>query len=257
MRDIWTEGGTRKVEAGFNIEIKKAERIEAQERESMYLLHTRYFSNVKRENFLRDLREKDWCILIRDGLDNIKGFSTMQLIDTFFEGRPVTFLFSGDTIVARENWHNNLLAGAFGHFMLYLNETNPGRELYWLLISKGFRTYRFLPVFYKEYYPACNRDIPERVKALMDHVCTLKFGSRYDRKMGLILSRGHSDYLKEHMAAVPELRKKNPHIHFFLEKNPYYYRGDELVCLASLNRVNFREEPARRVMRAVEVSWTF
>ena len=91
----------------------------------------------------------------------------------------------------------------------------------------------------------------------MNHVCTMKFGSRYDRKRGLILSGGQSDYLKEHMAIVPELRKKNPHIDFFLKKNPYYYRGDELVCLASLNKANFREEPAGRVMRAVEVSWIF
>ena len=145
-----------------NILIKKLSRVMDEEIEQMFLLHAQYFSNIKRENFIHDLKGKDWCILIVDGYGSIKGYSSIQLMETVFEGKPVTFLFSGDTLVARENWHDNLLAGAFGHFMLFLNETFPDKELYWLLISKGFRTYRFLPVYYKEYYPVCNRQIPER-----------------------------------------------------------------------------------------------
>ena len=28
----------------------------------------------------------------------------------------------------------------------------PHHDLFWFLISKGFRTYRFLPVFFKEFF---------------------------------------------------------------------------------------------------------
>lgn len=235
--------------------IKKVNRISSDEIEKMFFLHSEYFANVQLKNFIHDLEEKDWCILITDVAENVKGYSTIQLIDTTFEGREITFLFSGDTLVAKENWHDNLLSGAFGHFMLYLNETYFDKELYWLLISKGFRTYRFLPVYYKEYYPVYNRETPRKVKALMDHICSKKFGASYDSQKGLVVSNGQTDYLKPQMAVIPDQRKNNPHVHFFLTKNPNYSRGDELVCIANLSRKNLKGRLADRVIRAVTVNW--
>ena len=49
------------------------------------------------------------------------------------------------------------LAGSFGHFMLRMLKEHRGTPVYWFLISKGYRTYRFLPVFFNRFYPtACD-----------------------------------------------------------------------------------------------------
>ena len=89
----------------------------------------------------------------------------------------------------------------------------------------------------------------------MDHICSGKFGNRYDSEKGLVISTQESDYLKTPLAAIPEGRKKSPHIRFFLEKNPHYEQGDELVCIANLNQKNFKKETAGRVIGAVTVKW--
>ena len=242
-------------ESECKVLIKKVNKINNDEIEKMFCLHSEYFANAQLKNFIHDLKEKDWCILITDETENVKGYSTIQLIDTTFEGREIKFLFSGDTLVAKENWHDNLLSGAFGQFILYLNEKFFDKELYWLLISKGFRTYRFLPVYYKEYYPVHNRETPQKVKALMDHICLKKFGASYDSQKGLVVSNGQTDYLKPRMAVIPDQRKSNPHVRFFLNKNPNYYRGDELVCIANLGQKNIKDKVADRVIRAVTVNW--
>ena len=37
---------------------------------------------------------------------------------------------------------------------------------------------------------------------------------------------------------MPEGRQDDPHVHYFLERNPGYAEGDELVCLAEVSLAN-------------------
>ena len=71
---------------------------------------------------------------------------------------------------------------------------------------------------------------------------------------GLVLANGQTDYLNAKMAVIPEGRKNNPHVQFFLTKNPCYYEGDELVCIANLSKDNLKKT-AERVIRSVKVEW--
>ncbi|MEQ1748451.1 MAG: hypothetical protein ABL974_03455 [Prosthecobacter sp.] len=44
--------------------------------------------------------------------------------------------------------------------------------------------------------------------------------------------------LKAALAEVPEARQDDPHVRYFLERNPAYAEGDELVCLAEVSLAN-------------------
>ena len=54
--------------------------------------------------FHRDLNNKDWIILLRDEHDRLQGFSTLALYETEFNGKPISVVYSGDTIIRREYW---------------------------------------------------------------------------------------------------------------------------------------------------------
>jgi hypothetical protein len=56
------------------------------------------------------------------------------------------------------------------------------------------------------------------------------------------------------MAEVPAHRLRDPHVAFFLQRNPGYRQGDELACLADIAKENFTRL-AWRVIRAVETTW--
>jgi hypothetical protein len=223
------------------------------DRERMFALHSRYFSNVRRETFFRDMAEKDWVIILRDGRE-IVGFSTLQLIPLRVQGADRLFLFSGDTIVDRAHWRDSTLAGSFGHFMLRLIDEHPATPLHWFLISKGYRTYRFLPVFFNRFYPVHSGATPPADAELLRAVATCKFGAAYDPQCGLVRLDGQKDRLRPEMCEIPDGRAQDPHVRFFLERNPTYFMGDELACLAEISRANLNRY-AWRVIEQARVAW--
>jgi hypothetical protein len=208
---------------------------------------------VIQRRFMSDLAEKDWVIVLRDG-KKLAGFSTIQVIRLRVCGRARIFLFSGDTIVDRDYWRNPALAGSFGHFMLRMLSEHRGTPVYWFLISKGYRTYRFLPVFFNRFYPTCLRRTPENYQRLLDSVARHKFGHAYDADSGLIRVAGKKDWLRSSFGQVPSSRQHDPHVAFFLERNPEHARGDELACVTPVSKANLNRF-ARRVIQHTFVLW--
>ena len=77
----------------------------------LFSLFEEYYDRVPRGVFHRDFREKQWIILLTDSVSNeIKGFSTLMLLDVAAEDIQLVVAFSGDTIIDREYWGEQRLA---------------------------------------------------------------------------------------------------------------------------------------------------
>src|SRR5438105_11020488 len=118
------------------------EAVTAGQRDEMFALLARHFEGVTREQFERDLAEKNWVVEIRRN-GRLLGFSTLLVCEAHFDGRALTAIYSGDTIVAPEAWRSPALARAWIAAVNYLRTMLPARPCYWLLLTSGFRTYRF------------------------------------------------------------------------------------------------------------------
>jgi hypothetical protein len=200
----------------------------------MFALYTAYFATSDRVTFERDLAEKEWVILLGDDDGAIAGFSTLMRMHV----GDATIFFSGDTIVARHRWGTYDLPRLWGRHVFSLAADNA----YWFLISSGFRTYRYLPLFFRDFYPR-----NAAMKPLLDTIATTKFGESYDPRTGVIrlatpapLRAGLSD---------PELRMSNPHVRFFVEANPGHADGDELACLVRIDVANLTSAGLRMIGR--------
>jgi len=223
------------------------------QKERMFSLHCRYFCNVQYDIFLRDLNEKNWVIMLQE-TEQLVGFSTQQVFSKNVAGAERIFLFSGDTIVNPQYWQDSKLAGCFGHLMLRLINEYSDSSIYWLLISKGFRTYRFLPVYFKRFYPIYNEKTPPEYANLIGEVARYKFKDAYDAENGIVRLGLKGDRLKPEMCSIPEGREKDPHVCFFLTRNPHFSEGDELVCLADISRENLNKYAWRAIKHAT-VDW--
>ena len=69
---------SQRSEKSLTGEVRLVENLSQNERGEMFSLMARYFSNVSRTVFERDLSEKEWCILLTDASGHVKGFSTMM-----------------------------------------------------------------------------------------------------------------------------------------------------------------------------------
>jgi len=202
------------------------------------LMHVHY-EGVSEQQFLADLQAKQWVILLFDNCQ-LCGFSTQALFDYWHESRLIKILFSGDTIIDKSHWGSLALPVAWGRLMISLHTTYPRTELYWLLTSKGYKTYRFLPVFFHEFYPCCTAETPAFEKALLRGVAMQRFGTRFDATVGLLRAEPGAQRLREGIAELDGKRMRDPHVAFFQHQNPDHSRGDELVCLARFHPDNLK-----------------
>jgi hypothetical protein len=208
-------------------------------RARMFALMEAHYENVRRATFEADLGEKRWVIVVLDpATGELCGFSTQMLLEARVSGRTIKALFSGDTIIDRGHWGDQALAHVWGRLALSLIDAYPEEELYWFLISKGYKTYRFLPLFFHEFYPRHDRAVPGPMREVLDALGGQKFAAAYDP--GAVVRAGRDkDRLRPGLADVTPQRLRDPHVRFFLERNPGHARGDELCCLAPLTRDNF------------------
>jgi len=216
------------------------------EREQMFLLLSDYFDGVARNRFDADLAEKESVILLRDGAGTIKGFTTMMRLRAVVDGQPVAAFFSGDTIVARECWGEMELPRLWTRHVFALREQMPERRIYWFLLSSGYKTYRFLPVFFREFYPTFRAPTPVFELRVLEKFGRLKFGTQY--RAGVIRFDNPAP-LRPGVAELSEARLRNPDVAFYVQQNPGHSRGDELACLCPLELENFTRAGRRAVGR--------
>jgi len=205
--------------------------------QEMLRLMQAYYLNVTPAQFIKDLEEKDFVILLYEN-DYIRGFSTWMLFGHDFESQRVNVIFSGDTIIDKSHWHSLGLPLAWGRLMLSALSEHPGEELYWLLTSKGYKTYRFLPVFFREFYPSYMKEAPPFEKALLCSLAQRKFGDRFDPKSWIVRAPEGAQCLRPGVADITETRREEKHVAFFEKANPGHAKGDELVCIALCSEDN-------------------
>jgi hypothetical protein len=198
----------------------------------MFELFDRYFLNANRSQFEADLLAKDQVILLMCK-SKIIGFSTLQLINETINHEPVIVLYSGDTIMDAEYWSTTELQRNFVTYAVdqMLQHSKP---FYWLLICSGYRTYRYLPLFFRDFWPHHEKETPENINIIMHELATRRFGDRYHDGV-VVDSNGQ---LRDHVSPIDDRLLNNPHISFFIKTNPNHALGHELVCLAQITQCN-------------------
>ena len=225
--------------------------LAASDVEAMEALLSRHFHGVDDRTFRADLDDKNWVVLLEDGSGCLRGFSTFRIYGTEAAGRSLAVVYSGDTIVDPEVWGSPALPRTWIQALREARRDFPGRECVWLLLTSGFRTYRFLSVFLRDFHPRFDvADRPDR-RRLLDELCRERFGDRWDPIAGVVRFE-RPQRLRERLAGVPEGRLSNPHVGFFLERNPGHAAGDELASLASLDEANLTAVAGRMARRTAQ-----
>jgi len=215
---------------------------------TMFRIFSENFDGATLDTFERDLRSKNWVILLRDGESgDLEGFSTLALYETSFDGKPLSVVYSGDTIIRPAYWGTPELPRSWIKTVVEKSAGMP-QPLYWLLISSGYKTYRFLTVFYREFYPRYDKPTPPEMQALMDYLATQRFGAEYHPELGVVRFAKGATPLRGGVAEVTDERLRDPHVAFYIERNPGHVNGDELVCITRVHPDNF-SAAGKRVFR--------
>lgn len=231
--------------APISAELVARPALTSAQREAMFRLLDAHFTGVTRGQFRRDLAEKNWVLLLARG-GRLVGFTTLLAYETKFAGEPLAVIYSGDTIVAPEAWGGTTLPRAWIAAVNEIRAALAPARCVWLLLTSGFRTYRFLPVFWREFWPCAGARTPPDQQRLLEQLARERFGAQFDMASGVVRF-AQPQRLREGLKEVPAGRATDPHIAFFLERNPGHALGDELVCLTELAPENLTAAGRRMV----------
>jgi len=204
---------------------------------TMFHLMCEYYEDVTWKEYRRDLYKKDAVILLRDrNTQEIKGFSTLLNIRMIINGKKVFGVFSGDTVIDKKYWGQRVLGKAFLKYLVIEKLKRVFRSYWWFLMSKGYKTYLLMANNFGEYYPHFQKPTPLATKQIMNAFYGSAYAEKYDEKTGLIQFSGPSCRLKRNVANVNrELKQSDPKVDFFVKKNPEWYQGTELACIAKMS----------------------
>ena len=215
----------------------------------MAALYLDHYDGSSPAIFHHDLEGKDEAILLfADG--GLVGFTTLKTFGVEWQGKPVRIVYSGDTIVTRAHWGQQQLPFAWISRIGGIKHQRPDVALYWMLLVKGHRTFKYLSVFGKSFFPHWEIDRSD-LKPLADRLAGDMFGAAYNRDSGVVEfpeSRGH---LRDDLALPSPEEMDKPGTRYFLQVNPGYRRGHELVCLCELELANMKPLTARVFARGL------
>lgn len=222
--------------------------LSAPERAEMLALMRRCYEGVEADAFAADLAAKTRIVTVADATGRLRGFSTLAIFAFDGPDGPARAIFSGDTVIAPEAWGSPAFSYAWVREAARISRLAPS-PLYWLLIVKGHRTFRFLPTFTRRFAPHWRGDDPELV-ALRDRLARARFGPAFDPATGLLRRRAPRERLAPDLAEPSPREAARADVGFFLARNPGYRDGDELVCLCPLAPDNLRPTTRRLFERA-------
>lgn len=208
-------------------------------RRRLFDIHSRHHEDVSEERFRADLEEQDFAILL-DADGAVQGFSTQQVLRVSVGPRPLRAVYSGETVIDRAFWGEQELVRAWCRFVGRVWSEDPRTPLHWFLASRGYRSYLYLPLFFRDYYPRPEGETPPFQRALCDALAQRKHPGLYNAQRGVVETRDPVDRLRGDLAQTPRGRRDDPRVAFYARRNPGYARGEKLVSVAEISGVNMK-----------------
>lgn len=215
-------------------EVKPIKDFSQDELASMYAIMSQFYDDTKEEVFYKDFYNKDYCLVLHTEDGKLVGFTTQKLMELDLGDRKVRGIFSGDTIIHKDYWGDMELFRVWANF--WFDYAKDDDEFYWFLICKGHKTYRILPLFWTEFYPNYRCETPAEMQQIIDAYATTLFQDDYNSQTGVMEYKSVKDKLKSGVADIGERELRNRDVAFFCEKNPGYINGNDLACVAKIDK---------------------
>jgi hypothetical protein len=217
--------------------VVRLDQVTQQMRDEMFALLETYFLDANRDVFERDLLSKDLVILLESHDGHVVGFSTQVARTVATESGDAFVVYSGDTIIDAAH-RGSVALVQLGTKTIIGSGLASGLPAYWMVLSSGFRTYGFMPLIFRDYFPraggCADADLPTKAACF----ASAFFGDGFDAATGIVRLEGACT-LRPELADDEQAARRSKHGDFFGEVNPGHANGDELVCCARLTSENF------------------
>lgn len=213
-------------------------KLSLETKKDMFQLFSQYYTDTNEEMFISDLDKKSHVFTFWDKSftpNKLAGFSTIdkQNACPTLKSNALS-LYSGDTVLASEYWGSKILQKAFFWYILKSKLLSPLKPVYWMLISKGFKTYMLMRKNFPASYPNRHEDAPSEMQLFKNSFYKNKFSHNYSSSNSKIIFAEPKGAVKDGVSEPSNYDKQNLDIQYFIEANPNFRTGEELACIAEI-----------------------
>ncbi len=231
--------------------------LKKEQSERMFVLMSEHYDCMTKERFSQDLLNKQWVGLLMDSQNQIQGFTTL-VVNPKGCGTPLyNIVFSGDTIIARAYWGTSELVRGVAYTFGRMLAAQSHKKLYWYLMSKGHRTYMYLPLFFRRFYPSYDQKRHIDLFEIVNGCSKILYPDAWYSSRGVVAFKESHGQLKSELAQGAWHKQMHPHVQFFLEKNPRFDQGEELICMAEIHPDNALAVVKECILQGMKEPLTF
>jgi hypothetical protein len=184
------------------------------------------------------LKEHQLIALFRTNEGALIGMASMDVYPVLFQGRRLAIIYTVHVLLYEEYRGHNLIQRLGLRVFLKTRLKFPFRSIYWFFDTYSYKGYLLLPHNFWKFWPHPKLKMPERERALMDHLALRTYGSAWRPERGIVL-RSDKKRMKSDVARLNLNIPLTPELKFFSQANLNHAEGDMLVCLCPLTIANW------------------
>ncbi len=210
----------------------------SQTRQECFELLSKHFDGVTWSQFNADFHEKQYVAVLRRE-SRLVGFSTMVTIPVVTDREAIHIAFSGDTAIEFEARNSISFGTTLSSFFRENISTYGDGNVWYVLISKGWRTYKAMEFMFHSFTPHPNNTPTDLERRVITAFGKKRYPSRFNEETLVLQGLPGDQKLKN---GSPDLLVPTTELGYFFKKNnPNFAHGDELICIARLSYDNFTE----------------
>jgi hypothetical protein len=222
--------------------------LSSSQRSGMLRLLQSCYANVTRDQFEKDLSEKEWAIVGTDESGDVWCFTTLKRIRHEVDGKRIMAFYSGDTASRPDTRGTATSAGIWLLIRKMFSEVaaDPDADYYWFMISSTYKSFRLLSRMFVDYAPSPDRELTLREKQILSGLARIK-KFEYDAERSIVRFENAS-IPKEEEPTDTARQKPDPIAVFFDAANPGAGNGERLASLTALRLDNLTPVGRRFVL---------
>ncbi|MHA1584025.1 MAG: hypothetical protein ACTSVU_04765 [Promethearchaeota archaeon] len=144
-------------------------------------------------------------------------------------GKRYNTLYVGLSFILKKYRGNNLIQKITLKYGILEKLRHPFIKLYLWDDTISYKAYFLICKYVNEFYPSVNNETPKCIQEIINELGNQYYPSQFNAQTGCI--KKNSQLLDINIREIQDLALKNDFVHYFIEKNKGFYKGDGLLTI--------------------------
>ena len=220
-------------------------------KDQMWGIYKKYYFYTKAE-FLKRIEKNNFYSFYTVN-QQIVGFTGLRVNRLELNGKKQCLIYFGQTVIDRKYRGQSLIPITGAKLCLKFWKDLLFSDVYFWADTLTYKAYLVFAKTVGEMYPSRKKEMPIKIKTLVDHIGSFYYRTTYCNRTGTI--HKSKILVNDNTMCIPQKYIQDKDICFFVKANPLYKQGHGLITITPMNCSNLINLFSRQLRRLL--GWKF